>query len=180
MKSTEYRSRVDYPEKCQKLWNEIRDAREEGRELIYLDETNFTKLALPTREWSTRHSNLTVEQEDVYQGYRSVLVSMHETRGIENPKIQDRAINSDDFISYLKMMRSRHHKKPLALLMDQLTVHKAKNVRPFYDLLDIKPIFNVGYSPEFNPIESIFSIVKRHFKRDRLMKIVNQEEFDFV
>ena len=179
MKSTEYRSRVDYPEKCQKLWNEIRNAREEGRELIYLDETNFTKLSLPTREWSTKYTNLNVEQEDVYQGYRSVLVSMHETNGIENPKIQDHAINSQDFISYLKMMRSRHHKKPLALLMDQLNVHKSWAVKPYYDALDIKPIFNVGYSPEFNPIESVFSKVKRHFKCSRLYYIVNQKGFDF-
>ena len=66
VKSTEYRSRVDYPEKCQKLWNEIRVAREEGREIIYLDETNFTKLSLPTREWSEKYTNMTVEQEDVY------------------------------------------------------------------------------------------------------------------
>ena len=58
-------------------------------------------------------------------------------------------------------------------------MHKSKEVKPYYTGLDIKPIFNVGYSPEFNPIESVFSIVKRHFKSSRLQCIVNQRSFDF-
>ena len=41
--------------------------------------------------------------------------------------------------------------------MDQLKVHKAHQVKPFYIELDIEPVYNVGYSPEFNPIESVFS-----------------------
>ena len=49
---------------------------------MFLDEVTFTKLALPSREWSKRHSNLAVEQEDVYQGYRSVLACMTESHGI--------------------------------------------------------------------------------------------------
>ena len=57
-------------------------------------------------------------------------------------------------------------------------MHKSKDVRPFYASLDIVPIFNVGYSPEFNPIESVFSQVKRIFCRERLNKLVNNEEFD--
>ena len=42
--------------------------------------------------------------------------------------------------------------------------------------LDIKPIFNVGYSPEFNPIERVFSKVKRRFNAKRL---VNKRGFNF-
>ena len=65
------------------------------------------------------------------------------------------------------------------MLMDQLTVHKAKTVKPLYPQLNIRPIFNVGYSPEFNPIESAFSIVKFHFCKSRLNDIVNRRGFNF-
>jgi len=37
----------------------------------------------------------------------------------------------------------------------------------------------VGYSPEFNPIESCFSIVKFHFCKSRLNDIVNRKGFNF-
>jgi len=62
--------------------------------------------------------------------------------------------------------------------MDQLKVHKAKNVKPIYAAFAITPVYNVGYTPEFNPIESVFSQVKRVFCRERLNKLVNNEEFD--
>ena len=40
------------------------------------------------------------------------------------------------------------------------------------------PIFNVSYSPEFNPIESCFSQVKRHFCAERLNILANFGVFD--
>ena len=40
------------------------------------------------------------------------------------------------------------------------------------------PIWNVSYSPEFNPIESVFSQVKRLFSRERLSTLANHEDFN--
>ena len=40
------------------------------------------------------------------------------------------------------------------------------------------PIFNVSYSPEFNPIEACFSQVKRHFCRERLSVLANNGDFE--
>ena len=57
-------------------------------------------------------------------------------------------------------------------------MHKSNKVKPFYALLNIAPVYNVGYSPEYNPIESVFSQIKRLFCRERLNKLVNNEEFD--
>ena len=33
--------------------------------------------------------------------------------------------------------------------------------------LKIMPIYNLAYSPDYNPIESIFSLVKNRYKRIR-------------
>ena len=62
--------------------------------------------------------------------------------------------------------------------MDQLGVHKSNVLKKIYTELDLEPIFNVGYSPEFNPIESVFSQVKRTYSRIRLNKLANDEIFD--
>ena len=40
------------------------------------------------------------------------------------------------------------------------------------------PIFNVSYSPEFNPIENCFSQVKRYFCAERLNVLANFGVFD--
>ena len=43
---------------------------------------------------------------------------------------------------------------------------------------DIRPIYNVGYSPEFNPIEAVFSKVKRQFSCQRLHNLVTKIGFN--
>ena len=68
----------------------------------------------------------------------------------------------------------------MAIYCDSLSVHKSKETKPYWEKLDIKRIFYVGYSPEVNPIEACFSQVKREFCKERLNALVNQEEFETV
>ena len=107
------------------MFDQIDQAKKEGRRLIYLDEINFTKLAIKSREWSAKNSNLTVDQEDIYTGYRSVIACMSEERGYEYTQIHSNAIDADDFIVYLKKLRKKSGPQPLTLFMDQLAVHKS-------------------------------------------------------
>ena len=123
--------------------------------------------------------NLTVDQEDVYRGFRTVIASMSEEDGFGLLHINTQITNQDNFQDFLKDLRRKAKKIPLALFLDQLSVHKTKKVRELMQNLDISPIFNVGYSPEFNPIESVFSKVKFLFARNRLNDLVNKKGFNF-
>ena len=93
--------RLDYVRKCQSLLDNIAEARSEGRKFIYLDEINFTKRSVVLREWSGKNSNLTIDQQEIYIGYRSVIASMSEEAGMNHVRIQAKAIDSSDFIEYL-------------------------------------------------------------------------------
>ena len=146
--------------------------------MIYLDEINFTKRSLKVRDWSVKNANLTVDQKEVYVGYRSVIASMTEEKGISLILIYEQAINSADFCYYLKKLRIKFGKQPIALFMDRLAVHKSKDVKEWWGKLNIRPIFNVSYSPEFNPIEAVFSKVKRQFNSQRLNSLVNKIGFN--
>ena len=44
--------------------------------------------------------------------------------------------------------------------------------------LKIEWIWNVPYSPDFQPIETVFSWVKRRFKQDKLRCLAAEEPFD--
>ena len=60
-------------------------------------------------------------------------------------------------------------------------MHSDKNhVKHLYDELQIRQILNIGYSPEFNAIESCFSQVKRVYIRERLRALANDVYFDEV
>ena len=49
-----------------------------------------------------KNSNLTVDQAEVYVGYRSVIAAMTEEKGIGVIKIHDQACTGEDFRDYLK------------------------------------------------------------------------------
>ena len=76
-----------YREKCVKCLEEVAAAKREGRQFIYLDEINFTKSSVTLREWSARNSNLAIDQEEIYVGYRSVIATMSEEGGIIHIRI---------------------------------------------------------------------------------------------
>ena len=170
---------AQYAAKCNELLAELEWAEEEGRTIVFLDEINFTKLSLSRTEWSARNSNLSVDQKEIYQGYRSVIATMTAERGVGLCIIHQKAVTAEDFVAFLRKLRAKLGDRPVALFMDQLRVHKSRDVQPEYDRLDITPVYNVGYSPELNPIEAVFSKVKAVFCRGRLNSLVNKTGFNF-
>ena len=87
---------------------QIEQAKREGRLIIYIDEINFTKRSLKLRDWSMKNSNLTVNQEEVYVGYRSVIAAMTEEQGIGLIWIYDQASTGENFRDYLKKLRTKY------------------------------------------------------------------------
>ena len=57
--------------------------------------------------------------------------------------------------------------------MDNLEVHKTKEVLETSERLKARPIFNVPYSPDFNGIETYFSLLKGEYKKLILKRIIN-------
>jgi transposase len=62
--------------------------------------------------------------------------------------------------------------------MDNLKVHTSNITKEHLDKLGIKAIFNVAYSPDFNPIETTFHQIKNRFKRLRTEAVVNNKTPD--
>ena len=99
-------------------------------------------------------------------------------KGLELLSIKDGPANKENFPPYILKLCKNQRYKPYALFMDQLHCHKGEEAQKVYRKHDVLPILNVSYSPDFNPIETVFSFVKRIFKRERLSALVNDEEFN--
>ena len=80
----------------------------ENRKFVYLDETNFTKLEFQSKDWSCCKDNQHVDQRDIYTGYRSVISSISEDKGVEHIKIYRTAVTSDFFEKYLRQLKARN------------------------------------------------------------------------
>jgi transposase len=57
------------------------------------------------------------------------------------------------------------------VFLDNLSVHHSKIVRQFMKDKELEVLFNVPYSPDYNPIENVFNILKQKFKKLRMSAI---------
>ena len=97
------------------------------------------------------------------------MVAVSEDKGFEGYLLHPKSISAPQFIDFLKSLSAMYDEKPFAVFLDNLAVHKTKEVMETYERLNIKPIFNVPYSPQFNGIESYFSLLKGETKLHNLL-----------
>jgi transposase len=119
-----------------------------------------------------------VRANEIFVGYRAVVAAVSSEDGFIYYENHQQAINTDSWLEYVRNLSAKMDGASFALYMDQLQVHKTKVAMKLYNELEILPIFNISYMPELNPIESVFSHVKRIFNRTRLWALVNDVPFD--
>jgi transposase len=91
---------------------------------------------------------------------RKSILSTMRLNGEKCPMVFDGTLNKELFAEYLK-----NHLKPCLadddiLLLDNSSVHTSKLVKETLAELQIKHLFLPRYSPDFNPIELLWSFVK--------------------
>lgn len=79
-----------------------------------------------------------------------------------------RSVDRWKFLDWLDGFKNKVGKKRCYLYMDNLSVHKTEEVSRQMELYNIEPIFSPAYSPDYNPIEYMFSKLKGIVRRMRL------------
>ena len=82
--------------------------------------------------------------------------------------LYDLAVNTDSFVEFLHQLREKHGDGRFILYMDSLKVHTSNRSWDTYKELNIEPLMAPVYSPDYNPIEMMFSKLKGIVKRMRL------------
>ena len=79
--------------------------------------------------------------------------------------------NSTTFIQFLHQLRA-HSKKTIVIIVDNATLHKSKKVDDFLRRHpDVFILYLPPYSPEYNPVEIVWRILKAYVVGSR--QIVN-------
>ena len=89
-----------------------------------------------------------------------MLSAISKEKGQEHYRIYKDSVNVQKFKEYLHELRARNGNEKIALFMDNLAAHKSEKSKVEMAKLGFRCIFNVPYSPEYNPIEFVFSKVK--------------------
>ena len=84
----------------------------------------------------------------------------------------EKSVNIEKFKVWLDELRARYFFDDICLVMDNLRVHYSNAAIERIDELGFEYIFTPPYSPDANPIESVFSIFKGQLKKERIKGII--------
>ena len=98
--------------------------------------------------------------------------------GLEAYAIHPKAITTVEFIEFVELLSAKFLEQEFAIFMDNLQVHKTKEVLETCRRLKARPIFNVPYSPDFNGIENYFSLLKGEYKKLLLERLIKGAKVD--
>ena len=93
-------------------------------------------------------------------------------KGQEHYKIYRKSVNTQKFIEYLRELRQHSGEEKICLFMDNLSSHKNDDAKKAMREMGFRWVWSVPYSPQYNPIELVFSKIKDKFKRLRAQKLV--------
>ena len=119
-----------------------------------------------------------MDLKQISQKTVAVIAAISWKRGMELHNLHRRSIDIPKFLIFLDDLRRLHWADDIALFVDQLSVHRSKRVRERLEELSIPVIYNASYSPDNNPIENIFGMVKTKFRRKRLDDITTGKRED--
>ena len=95
---------------------------------------------------------MSVDQANLNEPTLALLAGISKDKGLEHYQIFQRSVNVVKFKEYLAGVRAANPDKKICLFMDNLGAHTSKKSKAEMQRLGFRWIFNVPYSPEYNPI----------------------------
>jgi transposase len=148
--------------------------------LVFLDETIFSFSSYQKKSWSPKGTSLELEEKKFNMIPQALIMGVSLDKGIDLCHIVPRSVSSTEFKDFLIELSGRNEGRRIYLFLDNLKVHTCKAAQKILSSLDIVPIFNVPYSPQFNGIEYVFSQLKAAYKKILLEALVEGSNLDRV
>lgn len=127
--------------------------------LAYVDEAGFSAVHPNRSAWTPKGERHLIEAK---RGKRlNVLAALLSSGGLFSARLWQ-ATTSELFVGFLGLLKE-HVAKPLTVILDNASIHTAKRIRPFVDLLKKQGLtlyFLPTYSPELNRIEKLWHKAK--------------------
>ena len=149
--------------------NKTKDLELEG--IISLDESSFDSHIQHNYGWSKYGTKKVIIKTN--KRVRYTLLCATGYKNIINYKIVKNSADKMIFLKFIKqLIRKLDKNKKYYIIMDNCRIHHSKIFKEYmkkYNNIEI--IYNVPYSPESNPIEKVFSELKKYIKDDTSDKL---------
>lgn len=142
----------------------LKKAHREGRVIVYIDESACYLLPLLAHTWAPK-GQTPVVIEQAGRAHLSLIAAI-----APNGRLyvggQDRPFSSEDVIWFLEKLCSRYRKRDLLVIWDGAAIHRSQAVKDWLSRKSGRVHLEriPAYSPELNPVELLWSHLKRSLK----------------
>jgi transposase len=131
--------------------------------IVSVDELGFDYKTLPIYGYSPKGQKAVIRTNCTYRK-RTNLIMAITSSGRFFVHIINGKVNGNIFAEFITDLSTRLGS---TILMDNASIHKTNAVKEAMLGRNVKPLFIPPYSPDFNPIENVFSIIKRKVRSDQ-------------
>lgn len=137
---------------------------DENRVVLYVDESGFYLLPLVSRTWAPRGQTPVIEHKAGREHMN--LIAAMAPNGRLYVGGQNRAYNGEGVVGFLEYLCRKYRRKNLIVVWDGASIHNCREVKDFLTQKKgrVHLVALPGYSPELNPVELLWSQLKRDLK----------------
>lgn len=133
-------------------------------EIVAIDESGFDHFPVPIYGYALKGHPAIVEYTPSSDRTRYSLLMAISKSGNSFSRIEKSMVNGEIFNSFIKSLPFSSN---TILLMDNASIHKTKQFKETMTSKGFQVVYTPPYSPEFNPIELVFGIIKKKFYKER-------------
>lgn len=132
--------------------------------IVAIDESGFDHFPVPIYGYAPKGQPAVVEYIPSSDRTRYSLLMAISKSGESYCHLENSMVNGNIFNTFIESLPCS---PGTVLLMDNASIHKTKQFKETIAVKGYDVIYTPPYSPEFNPIELIFGIIKKKFYKER-------------
>ena len=101
----------------------------------------ITKSTVPNKEWSAKNTNVSIEYSNINKQTTAIISAISLQRGIDLTMTFDNSVNILKFKEYLDELRRIYFFDDICIYMDNLSVHRSREIRDRMDDLYFGYVF---------------------------------------
>lgn len=149
--------------------------------LISLDEMSIELNDIPPKGWNEKGKKCYIYSKNKsLKGKRYSLVMATSNKKILSYSIVEKGFKTPDFNNFIIENIQNNNLKKKTILMDNASIHKTKKLKRIIKKQNLSIIYGIPYHSEFNPIENVFSILRKKLQeknvnnKKEIIDIVNK------
>jgi transposase len=134
------------------------------KQLVFIDETAISTTIV--RLYGRAPQGERLVQKVLHGNWKTLtFIAALRHNGVAAPFVCEGAINGETFKAYVEQFLAPTLKRGDIVFMDNVSVHKVDGVEEAIEARGAIPFYLPAYSPDFNPIEQLFSKLKAMLRK---------------